>query len=227
MSYRRSTPSRRAGQRGVGVALALRRRARRLRQLARTPPRSAVGVDGGARPLVPGRPRARRAPSWPPRSESADHRDARRHLRRPALTPRTARARRRRRSSRWRRRPAGGRSARSACPGTRASRPKVAVPVTFSRLSSRRVGLPMIFHWDGVLERHVRRDRHASARPVDELAVGEALPAGPDHGAVLRAAGSRGRPPSVAAAAASSISRAVAPAWRRRSHSLATLGCRR
>ena len=34
-------------------------------------------------------------------------------------------------------------------PGTLASRPNVASPVTFTRLSSRLVDFPMILNWDG------------------------------------------------------------------------------
>jgi hypothetical protein len=44
----------------------------------------------------------------------------------------------------------GGRAISAvSIPGTRASRPNVAVPVTFSRLSSRFAGFPMSFHWEG------------------------------------------------------------------------------
>ena len=58
----------------------------------------------------------------------------------------------------------GGRATSAvSMPGTLASRPNVASPVTFSRLSSRRVGLPMILNCDGSFSGDVRRHRHRAA----------------------------------------------------------------
>ena len=43
----------------------------------------------------------------------------------------------------WPRKPGAGRSRRSACPCTSTSRPKMALPLTFSGMSTRGMGLPM------------------------------------------------------------------------------------
>ena len=68
-----------------------------------------------------------------------------------ALTPRTARARSAFTLLTVPPKTGGRATTAVSMPGTVASMPKVASPVTFTRLSSRFVAFPMSFHWDGSL----------------------------------------------------------------------------
>jgi hypothetical protein len=67
------------------------------------------------------------------------------------LTPRTARARSAAICFTVPPNTGGRATSATSMPGTDASSPKVALPVTFARLSRRRVGLPMILNCDGSL----------------------------------------------------------------------------
>ena len=141
---------------------------------------------GAPSALVPARPRARRGPAWRPR------RGRRPPPRRwgpgpPAFTPGTAFALgRRRRSSRVAPNTGGRATTAVSRPGSVTSMPNCASPVTFSRLSRRRVGLPMSFHSVGSLSGG-SAGTGMRARPLGELAVGERAGRPAEHGAVLRA----------------------------------------
>jgi hypothetical protein len=106
-------------------------------------------------------------------------------------------------------------------PGTFASRPNRATPVTFSRLSSRNVDLPMILNCEGSLSGTSTGTGMVRALSTSSPYVNARLP-----GPMTRPFSARREARStfqVSAAAANNISRAVAPAFRSRSHSLATL----